>query len=80
HIAAPRSGGHAIKIIGWGVTKNGTKYWTIANSWNVDWGEKDKLAQFLFWFFALTQSFFRMIRGENNCRIESLAKAGMMDV
>ncbi|KHJ99380.1 papain family cysteine protease [Oesophagostomum dentatum] len=38
HSWGPEAGGHAIKIIGWGV-ENGTKYWTIANSWNTDWGE-----------------------------------------
>jgi len=27
-------GGHAVKIIGWGV-ENGEKYWEVANSWNV---------------------------------------------
>ncbi|VDM65942.1 unnamed protein product [Strongylus vulgaris] len=37
--------GHAIKIIGWGKTENGTKYWTIANSWSVDWGEKDSVSK-----------------------------------
>ena len=31
-------GGHAVKAIGWGV-QNGTKYWIMANSWNVKWGE-----------------------------------------
>jgi cathepsin B len=49
-------GGHAIKIIGYGVdaiTK--TKFWIIANSWGTGWGEK---------------GFFRMVRGENNCNLE----------
>jgi len=45
-------GGHAVKIIGWGVTSNGVKYWIVANSWNADWGEK---------------GFFRIIRGTDDC-------------
>jgi cathepsin B len=31
-------GGHAVKVIGWGV-ENGTKYWIAANSWSEKWGE-----------------------------------------
>jgi cathepsin B len=31
-------GGHAIKILGWGV-ENGTPYWLCANSWNESWGD-----------------------------------------
>lgn len=31
-------GGHAVKIVGWGVEKD-VKYWIIANSWNTTWGE-----------------------------------------
>lgn len=54
-------GGHAVKIIGWGVEK-GVKYWTLANSWNESWGEK---------------GFFRMIRGTNDCGIESGINAGV---
>ncbi|KAK6021423.1 papain family cysteine protease, partial [Ostertagia ostertagi] len=38
HTAGKLMGGHGVKIIGWGV-ENGTKYWTVANSWNSDWGE-----------------------------------------
>ncbi|VDO29496.1 unnamed protein product [Haemonchus placei] len=38
HTGGKETGGHAVKIIGWGV-ENGTKYWTIANSWHDDWGE-----------------------------------------
>lgn len=49
-------GGHAVKIIGWGV-ENETKYWLVANSWNAGWGDK---------------GFFKIRRGYDDCFIESL--------
>ncbi|KAA3669771.1 cathepsin B, partial [Paragonimus westermani] len=61
HIAGEYMGGHAVKLLGWGVT-NGTKYWLLANSWNEDWGEK---------------GFFRILRGVDECGIESDVVAGM---
>lgn len=48
-------GGHAIEITGWGI-ENGKPYWQIENSWGEKWGDK---------------GFFKMIRGKNNCDIES---------
>ncbi|RCN47328.1 papain family cysteine protease [Ancylostoma caninum] len=68
HKTGRQTGGHAVKIIGWGKENvNGTdvSYWLIANSWNIDWGEK---------------GFFRMVRGENDCNIEEMIYAGMMSV
>ncbi|RCN47336.1 papain family cysteine protease [Ancylostoma caninum] len=68
HTWGAQSGGHAVKIIGWGremVNGTDTPYWIIANSWNVKWGEK---------------GYFRMIRGEDNCNLESMIYAGMMKV
>lgn len=41
HISGENLGGHAIRILGWGV-ENGTPYWLIANSWNADWGDNGK--------------------------------------
>jgi cathepsin B len=55
HTTGKALGGHAIKILGWGV-ENGTKYWLIANSWNNDWGN---------------HGFFRILRGEDHLGIES---------
>lgn len=60
HTTGDYLGGHAIKIIGWGVD-NGTPYWTVANSWNSDWGE---------------QGTFRIYRGSDECGIESEIVAG----
>jgi len=44
-------GGHAVKIVGWGVDTDGTEYWIVANSWNTGWGE---------------DGFFRIAFGECN--------------
>ncbi|KHJ81472.1 papain family cysteine protease [Oesophagostomum dentatum] len=64
HTAGSQVGGHAVKIIGWGV-ENGVKYWIIANCWNSDWGEN---------------GYFRMLRGKNECGLESMVFAGVMKV
>ncbi|KAL5013652.1 hypothetical protein ScPMuIL_007922 [Solemya velum] len=53
-------GGHAVKILGWG-TEEGTPYWLVANSWNEDWGLK---------------GFFKILRGQDECGIESEIVAG----
>lgn len=57
-------GGHAIKILGWGV-ENGIPYWLVANSWNPDWGDK---------------GFFKIKRGSNECGIEDSPVAGIPSV
>lgn len=36
HVHGKALGGHAIRILGWGV-ENDTPYWLIGNSWNTDW-------------------------------------------
>ena len=38
HTTGSYAGGHAIKIIGYGV-ENVTQYWICANSWGPQWGE-----------------------------------------
>jgi len=53
-------GGHAVKFVGWGV-ENNTKYWLVANSWNVHWG---------------AEGFFKIIRGVNECGIEDEVNFG----
>jgi len=60
HVTGKSLGGHAIKMIGWGVD-NGTPYWTCVNSWNDSWGEKGT---------------FRILRGSNECGIEGGVVAG----
>jgi len=61
HTTGGALGGHAIKLIGWGV-ENGTKYWLAVNSWNEDWGD---------------QGLFKIVRGENHCGIEDEIVAGI---
>lgn len=56
-----RIGGHAVKIIGWG-TENGTPYWLISNSWNIDWGDN---------------GYFKILRGENHCQIETYLESSL---
>nr|AKC55968.1 Fowlerpain-2 [Naegleria fowleri] len=57
HVSGSLAGGHAIKIVGWGVTSDGrnTPYWIVANSWGVDWG---------------LDGFFWILRGKDECGIE----------
>lgn len=61
HVHGNALGGHAIRILGWGV-ENNTPYWLIANSWNTDWGNN---------------GYFKMLRGENHCGIEDSISAGL---
>lgn len=62
HTSGGLIGGHAVKILGWGV-ENDTPYWLVANSWNPDWGQN---------------GFFKILRGKNECGIERAITAGMM--
>ena len=61
HVAGNYVGGHAIKILGWGV-ENSVKYWLCANSWNNEWGDN---------------GFFKILRGNNECNIEEVVYAGI---
>ncbi|GJQ79400.1 hypothetical protein Trydic_g16259 [Trypoxylus dichotomus] len=61
HVKGKELGGHAIRILGWGV-ENGTPYWLIANSWNSDWGDN---------------GYFKILRGKDHCGIEGSISAGL---
>lgn len=60
HVSGKYLGGHAIKMIGWGID-DGVKFWICVNSWNDSWGEHGT---------------FRILRGSNECGIESSCVAG----
>jgi C1A family cysteine protease len=32
-------GSHVVRVLGWGTTSGGDKYWICANSWGTGWGE-----------------------------------------
>ncbi|EAR95088.1 papain family cysteine protease (macronuclear) [Tetrahymena thermophila SB210] len=55
HVTGKALGGHAIKIVGWGV-ENNTPYWIVVNSWNQTWGDNGT---------------FKILRGKNECGIEA---------
>ena len=61
HVTGDELGGHAVKMIGWGV-ENNTPYWTIVNSWNNGWGDNGT---------------FKIIRGNNECGIEDSVVAAL---
>ena len=56
-------GGHAVKIVGWGVDK-GTDFWWVANSWGKGWG---------------LNGYFRMERNCDACGIENNAIGALPD-
>lgn len=47
---------HSITLVGYG-EENGVKYWIGMNTWGQNWGDK---------------GFFKILRGENECAIESM--------
>ena len=68
HLLAVALGGHAVKMVGWGVGTEGKEagvpYWKVANSWNPYWGEK---------------GYFRIKRGNDECGIARSAVASSED-
>ncbi|XP_055344642.1 uncharacterized protein LOC129592594 [Paramacrobiotus metropolitanus] len=62
HVTGNYSGGHAMKLIGWG-TENGTDYWLIANSWGYKWGINGTV---------------KFLRGTNHLGIEDYIVAGLV--
>ncbi|XP_075216827.1 cathepsin B-like [Lycorma delicatula] len=61
YITGKKVGGHAVKIIGWGIQQR-TPYWLIVNSWNTHWGEN---------------GLFKIVRGKDECNIEHGVFAGI---
>jgi cathepsin B len=59
HVSGSYLGGHAIRMIGWGV-ENSVPYWLCANSWGTGWG---------------IGGLFKFRRGTNHMGIESYVVA-----
>jgi len=64
HTTGKVLGGHAIKMIGFGV-ENGTEYWLCQNSWTNTWGD---------------DGYFKILKGVDECGIESNVVAGFANV
>ncbi|XP_063920012.1 cathepsin B-like [Zophobas morio] len=64
HVSGDMVGGHAIKVLGWGV-EDDTPYWLVANSWNEDWGDN---------------GYFKILRGANECGIEGDILGGIPEL
>jgi cathepsin B len=60
HVSGDELGGHAVEFIGYG-TEDGVDYWIVKNSWNPSWGDN---------------GYFKIIRGVDECGIESEIVAG----
>lgn len=62
HRSGSLAGGHAIKIVGWGLDSTTNKpYWIVANSWGTSWG---------------MNGYFWILRGVNECGIEDNVWSG----
>ena len=62
HTTGKALGGHAVTMLGWGVDEEtNTPYWLCKNNWNDSWAE---------------DGYFRILRGSNECGIESGSVAG----
>lgn len=65
HVTGDVLGGHAVKLIGWGVDKDDSgkdlPYWLVANSWGPTWG---------------LQGLFKIARGSDECGIETTMVVG----
>ncbi|CAH1731587.1 cathepsin B-like [Aphis gossypii] len=58
---ATKLGGHAVKLIGWGV-EHGVDYWLMVNSWGYEWGNN---------------GLFKIRRGTNECGIDNSTTGGV---
>ena len=64
HVTGKFLGGHAVRIIGWGV-ENTIPYWLVMNSWNEGWG---------------IDGSFKIKRGSNECGFEANIAAAIAKV
>lgn len=58
-------GGHAVTLLGWGMTDAGENYWIAENQWGAGWGE---------------QGYFRIRLGTDEVNIEDYVHAGRPNI
>lgn len=62
HVTGKLLGLITVKVIGWGISGNGVRYWLAVNSWGTSWGDN---------------GVFKIRRGYNDCLFEDYFTSGI---
>lgn len=78
HAKGGYEGVHSVKLVGYGVGDDGVPFWTCENSWGYTggFGFRGGAAASCSGVREQCGGYFRIVRGRNECGVESLAYAG----